>query len=249
VNKLAGREILSAIKGARVDLSSPTHRIFIEVRRGDAYIFKRVVRCVGGLPVGTQGSVLVVFSGTKRDLNAAFLMLKRGCLPKLLVVFETKAALRKAVSAARKLLKYHSKLELFAVSFNEFQKSIQKVPRRFKFYIRRRVIVRIAELVLKKVHAEAVVFGDDVRFLAVHGLAGLRGTDRVSEILVLRPQLGMGMKNLALKVRGPNTRCTMLRTAFPSEKELREIEEKLIPQDMLQRAVERMIIIRLVVEK
>jgi thiamine biosynthesis protein ThiI len=249
VNELAGRGILSAVKGARVNLSSPTHRIFIEVRGSDAYIFKEVVKGVGGLPVGSQGSVLVAFSGTRRDSNTAFLMLKRGCFLKLLSFFETRGALRKAVSAARKLLKHHPELELFAVPFSEVQKSIQKVPRRFKFYIHRRAVIRAAELVLKRVRAEAMVFADGARLLSTHGLTSLGDVDRTSEIPVLRPLLGMEMKNLALKVQVSETRRIKLGVTLPSEKKLREIVKKSIPRDMLQRAVKRMKTIQLMAEK
>lgn len=79
-----GREAGAAIYRAnehldvKVDLTNPDKTFFIEVRENRAYIFDEYIRCHGGLPVGTQGRVIVSVD-TDRDILSAWLMMKRGC--------------------------------------------------------------------------------------------------------------------------------------------------------------------------
>jgi thiamine biosynthesis protein ThiI len=64
--------------GTSVDLTEPDVEIFIEVRNNKAYIFSEKIRCMGGMPVGSQGKVIAEIS----DMNsvaAIWLLMKRGC--------------------------------------------------------------------------------------------------------------------------------------------------------------------------
>jgi thiamine biosynthesis protein ThiI len=61
-----------------VNLTSPDVEIFIEVRRNNSYIFSESFQGPGGLPLGTQGKVLSIFSD-EQSYIAAWLMMKRGC--------------------------------------------------------------------------------------------------------------------------------------------------------------------------
>jgi tRNA uracil 4-sulfurtransferase len=78
------REVGSAIhranedKEVSVDLQHPTVEIFVEVRSSRAFVFHRVIPGPGGLPLGSQGKVLA-FVSRRRDILAAWLMMKRGC--------------------------------------------------------------------------------------------------------------------------------------------------------------------------
>jgi thiamine biosynthesis protein ThiI len=64
--------------GWKVDLKNPELVVGIEIIAGKAYVFLEKLRGVGGLPVGTQGKVVVLLSGGIDSPVAAFLMLKRG---------------------------------------------------------------------------------------------------------------------------------------------------------------------------
>ena len=67
-------------KHPRVDLSSPDKEIFVEMRQNLAYIYLETVKGVGGLPLGTQGSMVVLMSGGIDSPVAAWLMMKRGVM-------------------------------------------------------------------------------------------------------------------------------------------------------------------------
>lgn len=75
-----GREILNNNKNKNltVNLTSPDVEIFIEVRKKNSYIFSHVVAGPGGLPLGTQGKIICVFTDDNSYI-ASWLLMKRGC--------------------------------------------------------------------------------------------------------------------------------------------------------------------------
>jgi thiamine biosynthesis protein ThiI len=79
-----GRELGSAIflanekKGIKVNLTDPDVEFFAEVREKKAYLFSTYIYGPGGLPLGSQGKVIVLLE-TERDALAAWLIMKRGC--------------------------------------------------------------------------------------------------------------------------------------------------------------------------
>lgn len=62
----------------RVDLSNPEYLLSIEVRDDRTYIFDKTSKGLGGLPVGCQGTVLVLVSGSDEDISNIIRLYKRG---------------------------------------------------------------------------------------------------------------------------------------------------------------------------
>jgi len=69
-------------KKLKVDLEEPDVEIFVEVRQKKAFTFIGRTLGPGGLPLGTQGRVLVPLED-EMSAAAAWLMMKRGCWPVL----------------------------------------------------------------------------------------------------------------------------------------------------------------------
>ncbi|RLF39067.1 MAG: hypothetical protein DRN12_07480 [Thermoplasmata archaeon] len=63
---------------ASVDLTNPDIELFIEIRERYAYIFTERIPGPGGLPLGTQGTV-IAYIDKPIALLAAWYILKRGC--------------------------------------------------------------------------------------------------------------------------------------------------------------------------
>ena len=63
---------------ARVNLTKPDFELFIEIRDKNAFIFTEKIRGAGGLPLGTQGTVLSLVDSPK-SLLAAWYLMRRGC--------------------------------------------------------------------------------------------------------------------------------------------------------------------------
>lgn len=67
--------------GAEVDLDDPDRRYRIEARAGEAFVSVRRFEGPGGLPVGSQGRVVVLVSGGIDSPVAMWRLLRRGCTP------------------------------------------------------------------------------------------------------------------------------------------------------------------------
>jgi len=84
VGKTCGDAVWMALeregKTPRVDLNSPDREIFVEMRQKLAYIYLETFPGVGGLPLGTQGSMVVLMSGGLDSPVAAWLLMKRGVM-------------------------------------------------------------------------------------------------------------------------------------------------------------------------
>lgn len=72
-----GNEIVQATH-ARVDLNKPDFELFIEIRDHKAFLFTEKQKGVGGLPLGTQGTILVLIKNPT-SLLAAWYLMRRGC--------------------------------------------------------------------------------------------------------------------------------------------------------------------------
>jgi thiamine biosynthesis protein ThiI len=74
-----GNNIVQATK-ASVDLTHPDFELFIEIRDEHAYLFTEKTCCAGGLPLRTQGNVLVLID-SMNSILAAWYIMRRGCKP------------------------------------------------------------------------------------------------------------------------------------------------------------------------
>ncbi len=62
----------------KVDLNTPDFELFIEVREQNAFVFTEKIKGVGGLPQGTQGTVLALITKPS-SLLATWYVMRRGC--------------------------------------------------------------------------------------------------------------------------------------------------------------------------
>jgi thiamine biosynthesis protein ThiI len=89
VGRVCGSAIQQAAAAAgrplSVNLDTPDFEVEVEVRENTAYLYVRRFPCVGGMPLGSAGKVIcVVREGDPEsdwDARAAWMIMKRGCLP------------------------------------------------------------------------------------------------------------------------------------------------------------------------
>ena len=72
-----GNDIVKATH-AQVNLTNPDIALFIEIRDKKAFLFLEKIKGVGGLPLGTQGKILVLVENPF-SLLAAWCLMRRGC--------------------------------------------------------------------------------------------------------------------------------------------------------------------------
>ena len=81
IGRVCGDAVFNAVadRHPKVDLKNPDHPIHVEIREAGSYVFTGVVKGVGGMPLGSQGKMVVLVSGGIDSPVAAWLMMKRGC--------------------------------------------------------------------------------------------------------------------------------------------------------------------------
>ncbi len=99
-----GAEVIEKF-GNKVDLTKPDKTISVEIRDNKTYLFSEIISSLGGLPLGVEGKVAVLFSGSyEKSIVSAYLMMKRGC--KVFAIFVASRTSKKQKDAAAILSKY-----------------------------------------------------------------------------------------------------------------------------------------------
>jgi thiamine biosynthesis protein ThiI len=260
VNVNAGSAVLAKVKGVRVNLSTPEREIFVEVRERDAYVFTETVDGAGGLPVGTQGGVIVPFSGGLNSSVSSYLMMKRGCM--LYPIFfdprpHADCRTRKlVVGAARRLANFYPKLELRIVLYGKILRIITEgTAQELANVLCKRAMVRATGVIAGQVGGAAIVGDEDLKQIARWGVGNLRVIDDACELPVLRPIAGMVKDDIEKIARQMGIFDSLIQTAnvyplppSPSAlklEEVREIEEDLGINALIESALQKIKIIKL----
>lgn len=187
--------------GIKVDLENPDYTAYVEIRGWKAYLYDTVMKGPGGLPIGSEGKVLVLFSGGIDSPVAAWYMLKRGCIADL-VLFNIggEEQVRGAISVARRLMEewgYGYNPRLFIIDIRGLiPKIVSRVPPSYIVIIVRRLMMKLASILAEQVGAKALVTGESLGQVASQTLDNLYVIDRASSYPVLRPLIGFDKEEI-----------------------------------------------------
>jgi len=260
VNVSAGSAVLAEVEGVRVNLSTPKCKIFVEVRGRDAYVFTKIVDGVGGLPVGTQGSVVALFSGSLNSSVSSYLTMKRGCMLHP-TFFDPRPhadsrARKYAVGAAKKLAGFYPKLELRIFPYGKIFRAItEEMAQGLENLLCKRAMVRAAGVIAGQLGGAAVVGDEDLEQIAKGGIESLRVIDDACELPVLRPLAGMVKEDIEkianrMGIFDPSAHTANMYHSLSHPTPLRleevcEIEEGLNINALIEAALPRIKIIKL----
>ena len=196
---VVGDAVLKALsgKGVHVDLTKPDVTIYVEARKRTAYVYHRVFRGVAGLPFGSQGKVVSLFSGGIDSPVASWLMMKRGCAVRLLFCdqrpFVGDDYYARALKVAGRIRKYVplDNYSLHVVSTGEIMREIvEKVPSKLICLCCKRMMYRIGCWLAEKIGAEGLVTGESLGQVASQTLVNLRILEEATSLPVYRPLIG-----------------------------------------------------------
>ncbi len=188
-----GSDTIESKPNLTVNLDSPDNELHIEVREDKAYIFEEIIPGPGGLPVGSQGKVIVPFiNEVNSSIISAYLLLKRGS-PTLPLFFETKAKpMKKYREINEKLKKVHPSLEFCALKIQHIVDWVSKnVSEDFRDIIQQKTLIKLGEKVAERLDAEAITINEnleDISKLSLHNLKIIQ--NRIS-IPILTPLTGI----------------------------------------------------------
>ena len=200
VNADLGEAILAACPWMQVDVHAPEVEIAVEIRQ-KIYLYAETVPGPGGMPVGTNGSAMLLLSGGIDSPVAGYMTAKRGV--ELSAVYfhappyTSERAKQKVVDLAAQVAKYSGPIRLHVVNFTEIQLAIyEKCPHEELTIIMRRYMMRIAQSFARKDKCLALVTGEAIGQVASQTIQSLVCTDAVCTMPVFRPLIGFDKQEI-----------------------------------------------------
>jgi thiamine biosynthesis protein ThiI len=199
-----GALIGTVLPGYRVDLDNPDIALHVEIRDERCYLYHEVFPGQGGLPSGTQGTLVALVSGGIDSPVAAYLMMKRGCriLP-LMVALEgylDETAVARAEAVVERLRRYQPDIALH-VLHDGYLKQAKKVLRRarqerYTCVLCKRRMYRLAGEYASEHGALGIVTGEALGQVASQTLDNLRVLDDAAPLPVYRPLIGFDKEEI-----------------------------------------------------
>lgn len=194
---------VAAATGWQVDLKHPQVTLHIEVAPGRVFVFSRRHKGHHGLPVGTSGKVVGLFSGGIDSVIAAWLLARRGATVEL-VHFHAFAAARyahaeKVGRLAELLAAYIPDLKVHYVPYHLFQVATAGLARRnqrYELVVFRRYMARVAERLAQRLGAYALFTGDSLGQVASQTVENLTLVDRAVNLPIFRPLIGWNKQEI-----------------------------------------------------
>ena len=188
---------------APVDLTNPDLTIFVEIRENDAYIYHEKIRGPGGLPLGTQGKVIVLLSSGIDSPVAAYMMMKRGCEVVALHCNNDPFSGPKVTENFNLLV---DRLNIYArgvpikkriIDYGEYLSvAKEKAPEKMTCVLCKSGMYRIAEKLAVKLGADAIVDGSSVGQVASQTLSNILATRYGVEVPILSPLIGLDKEEI-----------------------------------------------------
>ena len=188
---------------APVDLTNPDLTIFVEIRENRTFIYHEKIRGPGGLPLGTQGRVVVLLSSGIDSPVAAYLMMKRGCEVVALHCNNDPFSGPKVTELFNQLV---DQLNIYAkgnpiqkriIDYGEYlQAAKDNAPEKMTCVLCKSGMYHIAEKLAQKLGADAIVDGSSVGQVASQTLSNILATRYGVDMPILSPLIGLDKEEI-----------------------------------------------------
>ena len=261
INYDLGEAILYAFPEIRVDVHHPDVLLHVEVRE-EIYIYSEIIPGPGGMPIGTNGTAMLLLSGGIDSPVAGYMISKRGVGLEATYFhappYTSERAKQKVVDLAKQVSKYTGPIKLHVVNFTDIQLAIyEKCPHDELTIIMRRYMMRIAEHFAKKDNCLGLITGESIGQVASQTAEALVVTDATVKMPVMRPLIALDKVDIIQKAKDIGTFetsimpyedcCTVFLPKHPATKpkleKILESESKLDVDALVEAAVEKMEII------
>ena len=201
-----GGVILKSVDHLKVDVKRPTHNIKVEVRKKGVYIYTKVINGAGGLPTGTGGKTLLQLSGGIASPVAGMEIMKRGVKIEAIHFhsppFTSEKAKDKVIELTRILSERVGPIKLHIVPFTALQKQINKsVHPRYTMTSTRRMMLRVTDIILERIGANAIVNGENLGQVASQTLKSMYAINDVTSTPILRPLISLDKEDIIKKAK------------------------------------------------
>ena len=189
---LIGEALLDAFPEMSVDVHNPEVSICVEVRDEEVNIYSKIIPGPGGMPVGTNGTSMLLLSGGIDSPVAGWMVSKRGVALEAVHFhappYTSEAAKQKVVDLAKIVAAYSGPIKLYCINFTDIQMYIRETCPHDELTIHmRRYMMRIAQRLAGQDGCQALVTGESIGQVASQTVQSLVCTNAVCEIPVFRP--------------------------------------------------------------
>lgn len=210
LQRQVGGAVLRNNEQISVNVKQPDHEIKVEVRIDAIYIYDQTIEGAGGLPVGTGGKTLLMLSGGIDSPVAAMEVMRRGVTIEAIHFhsppFTSEKAKDKVIELTRILSQHVGPIKLHIVPFTELQKQINKVVHeRYTMTSTRRMMMQVADKLVHKIGAHAIVNGENLGQVASQTLKSMYAINHVTSTPVLRPLLTLDKEEVVKKAKNIGT--------------------------------------------
>lgn len=198
VNELIG-EYFQKKYQKKVDLRQPDLTIFVEIGNKAAYVYTEKVQGIGGLPIGSEGSVVSLLSGGIDSPVASWMMMKRGCTVAFVHFYnETLTSSQKKIE---NIIAHLTKTQLssmaFFIPFGELQRVvISQIAAKYRMIVYRRFMIKLGVAIANCEKAMAIVTGDNIGQVASQTLENIQCIHAASELPVFAPLIGFNKREI-----------------------------------------------------
>ncbi|MEM5832565.1 MAG: THUMP domain-containing protein [Candidatus Aenigmatarchaeota archaeon] len=234
VNREVGDFIVKN-KNLKVDLKKPEKIIYVEIHKEFSFVSDKKIKCLGGLPIGSEGKAIMLFSGGIDSMVASILIGKRGInLDFLFINLGGNVMEYFIVRAFEKIKEYFPYSKLFILDF-DFE-NFFKIREGYRQICFKYLIYKVAEEFSKFNNYKAIVSGESIGQVSSQTFDSLILLENQIEVPILRPLISfnkdeiveLGKKFGLLEFRAPEL-CQLEKhsNAHPSENILKEEFSKL----------------------
>lgn len=257
INQNVGNAIFDAIDYAQVSMKEPDLTLRIEVRQDGIYLMSKVIKGMGGLPVGSSGKGMLMLSGGIDSPVAGYLAMKRGV--KIEAVhfasppYTSPQALLKTKQLTAKLAPYVGNINFLEVPFTEIQEEIKRVvPEGYLMTVTRRMMMRLCDAIREQRKGLAIINGESLGQVASQTMHSMLAINDVTTTPVLRPVITMDKLEIIdiaqqidtyeLSIQPFEDCCTIFTPPAPKTRpkieKAREYEARLDVDGLIQRSLD-----------
>ena len=200
LNAAIGEKLLDAFPEMKVDVHNPEVMIHVEIRERINFYCKEIPG-PGGMPVGTNGSAMLLLSGGIDSPVAGYMIAKRGVTLDATYFhappYTSERAKQKVVDLAKQVSKYAGPIRLHVVNFTDIQLYIyEQCPHEELTIIMRRYMMKIAEHFAYEDGDLGLITGESIGQVASQTMQSLECTNAVCTLPVYRPLIGFDKQEI-----------------------------------------------------
>ncbi len=234
----------------RIDIMTDSFIISYNIKKG-----------LGGLPIGSAGKALSLFSGGIDSSIAPIEIMKRGCKVDLLHIYafpnDSSVMESKIGEIARLLSKFHD-CRLYIAPFYVFATAVNDIDPRYELVLFKRFLLKLAEAVAIKYGYKALVTGDSLSQVASQTLDNINAISFGIDIPVFRPLIAYNKDEIIDKSKTYNTYlssikeykdCCSLTSKHPStsatQEKIKDLERQINIEKVIEATLKDMKIIEI----